>query len=98
MRPSANDNARSSLADECRKEIISFVETVNRLGYTKDEIADELISLASRGVDWPKASRKLWMFILDEAVTDGRLMVDGKGVVTLPDVQVVRQLGLFDAF
>lgn len=74
--------------------ILIAVESVNRLGYTADEIADELVKFAKRGCDWPVATHAQWIAEIKRAVADGRLRMSSVGIVTLPVVEKLRQLEL----
>lgn len=78
--------------------IIEFVETVNRLGYTAEEIADELVSLQKSGADWPDQTREQWLSVIAVEVAEGRLVSGLASVITLPApkrVETVKQLDLF---
>jgi hypothetical protein len=88
------------------KAIIVFVESVNRLGYTADEIAEELASLARNKADWPRLSRDQWLDVIDAALIDGKLSRSANGVITLAVIKpavkrvetvekTVKQLELF---
>jgi hypothetical protein len=83
--------------------IVAFVETVNRLGYTADEIAAELESIVRSGADWPRLTRDQWSDVIGAAVIDGKLARDPGGVITLAlvkpaveKVETVKQLSLFE--
>jgi hypothetical protein len=78
--------------------IIEFVETVNRLGYTAEEIADELVSLQKSGADWPEQTQDQWLSVIAKEIAEGRLSESVAGVITLPApkrVETVKQLDLF---
>jgi hypothetical protein len=84
------------------KAIIVFVESVNRLGYTAGEIAEEIVSLERSGADWPRLLRDQWLDVIDAAVIDGKLSRSANGVITLAvikpavkRVETVKQLELF---
>jgi hypothetical protein len=75
--------------------VLIAVESVNRLGYTVDEIADELTSFAKLGCDWPRATRNQWIAEIEKAVAGGRLRMDQNRIVTLPVAAAqLRQLEL----
>ena len=78
------------------ESLLAFVGTVNRLGYTDGEIADELIAFNRLGLSWPRASRATWMRLIAGAIADGKLDRSENGVVTIPTHDVVKQLELFE--
>jgi hypothetical protein len=91
--------ARSRMKASPSDAIIEFVETVNRLGYTAEEIADELVSLQRSGADWPEQTRKQWLNVIAFEVANGRLVSGLAGVITLPvpeRIETVKQLSLFE--
>lgn len=75
--------------------LLEFVESVNRLGYTRIEIAVELVALVRNGADWPRKSVEHWLAEIDKAVLAGKLRIDRSEVVTMVVEDKVKQLELF---
>ncbi len=88
----------ASSNDPIHDAVMQFVTDSNRLGYTSQEVANELEELGRNvSSQWPRASATHWARVIRECIEAGLLReVDGK--LTLPPPEATdKQLELFQS-
>jgi len=78
--------------------LVEFVTASNRLGYTAQEVADELEQLGKvPRSQWPRATAQHWLRTIERCVEARLLEVRDEGRIGTPtEDQSPRQMSLFE--